>query len=463
MPFAVAAIASAAAGLAGAGGAAATGAGKSDFHAGTFGQTKEYDPSKFQYGGTWDGADAAANRYRWQADNAQNRGQTWVDYTGAKSYDQAGFDARRYQQEQADLMRRRALGQEPSIAQMQAARDMQRAQAAQSSQAAGARGAAGLALAQQNAASNIANSQSAISSQAQINAAQERYQAGQAAYGAYSGIRAGDLASQQQQAQQAQYNAQLAHQQRLANDQYSLGMTGYENQVRQAQLNADMNQQQLMANSYSQANQINSGVALNNANMDMNYWKMGLGAAEGGASMYSQAQMGKRADGGPVEPGKPYLVGERGPEVIIPADRGLVVPNERVAQFTHGRQGEDYGHRTAQYSMDAALAQAEAERRQMAIDERNRAKETVHDTPAMQAAVRQAYLNGLAHQADQQMAAYRTALARGSSVVRNEGELGDEPPAWLQAYMQQQQQQQAPQQPVQVAYAPNPAFASRYF
>lgn len=37
-----------------------------------------------------------------------------------------------------------------------------------------------------------------------------------------------------------------------------------------------------------------------------------------------------RAQGGPVEAGKPYLVGENGPEVIVPGTDGMVIPNEQV-------------------------------------------------------------------------------------------------------------------------------------
>lgn len=37
-----------------------------------------------------------------------------------------------------------------------------------------------------------------------------------------------------------------------------------------------------------------------------------------------------RAKGGPVTAGKPYLVGEHGPEVVIPRNSGVVVPNERI-------------------------------------------------------------------------------------------------------------------------------------
>ncbi|MDB6455029.1 hypothetical protein [Falsirhodobacter sp. 20TX0035] len=39
---------------------------------------------------------------------------------------------------------------------------------------------------------------------------------------------------------------------------------------------------------------------------------------------------GFRADGGPVQAGKAYVVGERGPEVIVPGAVGTVIPNHRL-------------------------------------------------------------------------------------------------------------------------------------
>lgn len=41
-------------------------------------------------------------------------------------------------------------------------------------------------------------------------------------------------------------------------------------------------------------------------------------------------QAGARADGGPVNSGGAYLVGERGPELFVPASSGQVVPNQGV-------------------------------------------------------------------------------------------------------------------------------------
>ena len=38
-----------------------------------------------------------------------------------------------------------------------------------------------------------------------------------------------------------------------------------------------------------------------------------------------------RADGGPINPNQPYLVGENGPEVVIPKQAGTVIPNPATA------------------------------------------------------------------------------------------------------------------------------------
>ncbi len=47
----------------------------------------------------------------------------------------------------------------------------------------------------------------------------------------------------------------------------------------------------------------------------------------GTRGLMSQGTIGSRAGGGPVNPGQPYLVGEEGPEVIVPQQGGFVVPN----------------------------------------------------------------------------------------------------------------------------------------
>lgn len=56
-----------------------------------------------------------------------------------------------------------------------------------------------------------------------------------------------------------------------------------------------------------------------------------LGGSSGGGlfgGLFSLlGNIGARANGGPVSAGRPYLVGERGPELIVPRAAGMVIPN----------------------------------------------------------------------------------------------------------------------------------------
>ena len=47
---------------------------------------------------------------------------------------------------------------------------------------------------------------------------------------------------------------------------------------------------------------------------------------------------GKRAMGGPVSAGGAYLVGERGPEIIVPRSAGTVIPNHNLGGTTFAPQ-----------------------------------------------------------------------------------------------------------------------------
>ena len=52
-----------------------------------------------------------------------------------------------------------------------------------------------------------------------------------------------------------------------------------------------------------------------------------------GGSGYTGAPIklaGARASGGPVSAGKPYLVGERGKEIVVPGQSGMVIPNNKI-------------------------------------------------------------------------------------------------------------------------------------
>jgi len=49
-----------------------------------------------------------------------------------------------------------------------------------------------------------------------------------------------------------------------------------------------------------------------------------------------------KAEGGPVMAGRPYVVGERGPELIVPRSAGTVIPNNVLAGASAGRGGANY-------------------------------------------------------------------------------------------------------------------------
>ncbi|HTS53473.1 MAG TPA: hypothetical protein VMH26_09395 [Burkholderiales bacterium] len=53
----------------------------------------------------------------------------------------------------------------------------------------------------------------------------------------------------------------------------------------------------------------------------------------------------RRASGGPVTAGQPYVVGERGPEIIVPTSNGVVIPNRQMpnAAQLHQYAGIQFG------------------------------------------------------------------------------------------------------------------------
>jgi hypothetical protein len=71
---------------------------------------------------------------------------------------------------------------------------------------------------------------------------------------------------------------------------------------------------------------------------------IGAGATAIGGWMAKPAvdAIAKRANGGPVMPGKPYLVGEEGPELVMPQDPGMVIPaddTKSILERITGRRG----------------------------------------------------------------------------------------------------------------------------
>jgi hypothetical protein len=223
------------------------------------------NPNAYQYGGAPGGADEAANRYQQQGAAAQNRMASQADYGNANQYQAGGVQDRAQQQNALQLQQQAAMGNAPSRAELLGRQQSDAAASAQNSLAASARGPAAMALAQQNAAANTAGAQANIANSAMAQRADEMAQARNAYGAAASALRGSDLASQQQAAQQSQYNAGLQAQQRAQNDQYQLGMTQAEQNVRAQQLGAQENQQALNSANYNAVQGINAGVAQSNA------------------------------------------------------------------------------------------------------------------------------------------------------------------------------------------------------
>jgi hypothetical protein len=60
----------------------------------------------------------------------------------------------------------------------------------------------------------------------------------------------------------------------------------------------------------------------------------------------------ERAEGGPVQEGKPYLVGEKGPEIIVPKTNGAVIPNDRAAMEAYFKASPWYSEFKQNYGVE---------------------------------------------------------------------------------------------------------------
>ena len=318
------------------------------------------DPNAYQYGGAPGGAETAANAYQSQGQTAQGRAAPQastvnINYAQANQDRAQNQQARQGQNTLANIMSQRAQGLAgPSIAQQQADRQMQQAASQQAALAGSARGAGGLAAASRNMAFNTANAASDISGQAQINAANERRDDTNAAASMYGAMRGGDLAGQGQDAGQSQAQAQLAAQQNQfnaglrdaqagRNDQMTMGYEGLAQQTRLAQLGAQQNQQAQQSANTMGAQGINAGVGGQNASMNQANAMNVVSMAKQGAGIGAGA-IASKAVGGPVGEAKPYLVGEKGPELVVPRKDGYVLTNEQTRAALAGSPASTINH-----------------------------------------------------------------------------------------------------------------------
>lgn len=276
--------------------------------------------------------------------------------------------ARNNQNAALTLMNRAAFGQEPSAAEIAGRRALDQSLNNQLAGAASARGGAlGQAAAMRQAQVNAGQFQAQAMQTMQAQRAAEMAQARQD-YGQMSTAQRGQELQQMNQLsqnelaqrqlnQQAQMGyEQMGQQANLAQAQTDLGVAGLNannwqswQSAAQQQAGENYRMQQQIAYQKQQAvqNMIMGGVGAAAS--------MGAAALTGGGSAAVQAGAGAaagaagggggddepdlvppKADGGPVSAGKPYLVGERGPELVIPRQDGHVIPAEPTAALMSG-------------------------------------------------------------------------------------------------------------------------------
>lgn len=239
------------------------GRGKSTYNAQDISHSQMYDPFAYQVGNF--GAENYKEGREQQARAIDQRAAPQANYQQADADRQRALEARASQATVMGQLMARASGQTPSIAGMQAQQDAQRAIAQQGSLAASARGRGGLANASTTAAGNTANAMSNISNSAQINAANERLQAEQAAFGAASGMRGQDYQSQGQAANQAQFQTGMQLANRGQNDQRALATQQMGHQGLLQEQQGRVAQQGIAAQSHANAQATNAKTEAQNA------------------------------------------------------------------------------------------------------------------------------------------------------------------------------------------------------
>jgi hypothetical protein len=250
-------------GAAAGGTAAGLGVGKDKHNYQGFGQSGQYNSGASGYNETNQGREWGA-----QGLGGQKRVGEQLDNT-------LGDQSRGSQADALAMMREAAMGNVPSVAQLQMKSGMDEGLRNQQALAASARGPAALAMAQYGAGANTAGIQQATNAQAGQLRAQEMAQA----LGQYGGMGSTMRGMDEGRAvTQAELNAR----QRAQNDQYQLGMIGAQNQANSAALAARMQEQNMLAGSYNQAQALNAGVNQANAVNEWKYYNAMMGGMQGG-------------------------------------------------------------------------------------------------------------------------------------------------------------------------------------
>ena len=282
-------------------------------------------------------AQTAAEGYNRQAVNAANtqgRGLNYgaanQDFGNATENRNLAGGARTQQQDAAGLMRDAAYGNQPSQAEILG---HQQTQNALNAQLAGAASAKGGPLAQMSAQRNAAQNAAAYTANADQGIAAMRAGEMAGARNAYAGqtnaIHSGDLQGRQidlgaagQHAQMEQAAGALDMQQRDINAKREMGYNqlGYNTQNDEA--NRGVQSAQIQAENWRKQTDTNEASKRDSQGLV-------AGIAGGAAKLLG----GMLAKGGPADQGQVYLVGEKGPELIIPRHDGQVIPADKTADL----------------------------------------------------------------------------------------------------------------------------------
>lgn len=281
------------------------------------------------------GADRARQRYIGLGEAAAQRAAYQQDYGGFNAYMGAGegsrqsqYDALATQRDAASLQQQAAMGQAPSQAAILGQQMVDRSLDAQLAGAASARGGSlAQAAAMRNARQGAVQFQQQGAQQIAAMRAQEMaearngYMQGAAGYmqGA-SGIRSGDYDAAKMALAQTQLQTQNDQFQRQLNQQGQMGYEGMAQGVDTAQLQAGLQSSAQDEGHWEAQGQFDQ------ANSDRTLKYVGAGMSAGGGVLGALL-----AKGGPAKGGKPYLVGEYGPELVVPNRDGYVMTAQQTA------------------------------------------------------------------------------------------------------------------------------------
>ena len=412
----------------------------------------------------------AVNRYQNMGNAANLRYAPDIDYSGAQRYNNMAIDAqgmgndvRGSQTDSLALARAAAMGQAPSQAEMLSRNMLGQSLQSQLAGAASARGgsmaqAAAMRQASLGAAAFQQQGMNSIGAMRAQKMANARDQYGQQAYG----IRAQDytLAGQNiqqsaQAAQQQQIQASLDMQQRQMNQadqQYYEGLAWNTNnamlnaglgQSAQAQQSMQFQQQMAMQQQQQQQQMIAAAIG-GTATLGAGAITAGGQVAAANAKANNNSGGGGGggpttvgyADGGPVAPGQTILVGEQGPEVIVPAQpaqapaaapqaaapagytglgSGLTAATPFFAQMAPGAGYLAAASGIGAHLSEAAMRDQQRAAQQASIAAQAEQKAQDDERAAMQAAERVQAMPATAHQAPPQVLAPAQANERQQS------------------------------------------------